>query len=1024
MFKRFGFLAVSMIILAALLMTGCKEPAARAKKPKVTLEVSFVNPITEVQRGKSQLYIVSISSSDGNDGGIKWELDNYSGNKSTITKNENSDENATLFVHEDETDDTLTIKAVSTRDAKSFDTVTVKLTDSPPPIVTNVQITRPIQADLKVYKGLTLKFEAYVIAESGADETLIWSVSENTSQKTKIDTNGLLTVDALEEASFVTVTVTAKTNSEAASSAEVEILSLPAIRVIEIEPGTTSVVRGEEFEFKFTPTDYDPGAAITEVDWTLEGNNCDPGCGKTTTITAGILKVCANEKASTITVTVRSKTHPAAFDTATVNIINPFIILARANHSVFVAPGAYLTFGSTLNFADYITPRPEQVIWEVTGSVSGASMFNQENARLNVSAAETAQTLTVTARSVNYANIVSEPIMVTVLHDVSLASAAYVDSTFTWGLPGETMQKDTDGTFTGSVTVTADKEAIFAFNINGSTVRNDVSWLGASAEEERIVLANLGDENELAHFNGDSVRSWRLEAPGIYEITISPHTMRMDVQNALVPRLATPSKPGFSNTGAATWTPLADETNVSGYTVRLYKQSDPDNHYDFVHITDGTTTYNFMPKMIDPDGYFVTVRADGDNVLSSNSRESEHSDTQTVRARTPVTVLNWSGTTAEWGAVNGADTTGTGYRVTLYRGLSQVASHTTTNTQYSFASDIGTVNGSYTFTVTALGDNTTLIRDAVQSGHSDADFKLFNVWFFDTTNNALTPMTSNSGAFSFEHEFTGTGEFKFALHQTNHDYFGPVSTGIYPAGTYDIIHSTNENSPMWRVNSGYYVLKLEKTAVISDRWKLLIEKPVVVTTVDFESHSAVTRGLPHTFTPKLTGTNVNDAIIRWTVTGTSAVTSSFGSGAARNELTVGASEANTQLTITLYAKESSDGVEKSAVKTVTVRNPPQEGNVNINLTIQRHDGDFVLAGLPGSAPSISKSGDGQLTLTVTPQTGQSGFNWKVDDKVPVTGTSITLRAVDYSIGTHTVLLYATIDGIVWSLDPIKFTVIQ
>jgi len=1020
MIKKCSLLIITVMFLAAFFIMGCKEPSDPVKKPKLTIDVSFVNPVIEVQRGKTQLYVVSISSSDGKEGGIKWELSNYPGNKSTLTKDANSDESATLFVHQDETEKTLTIKVTSTRDAKKFDTVTVTLRDTPPPKVTNVQITRPIQADLKVYKGLTLQFEAYVIAEPDADETLIWSVSENTSQNTKIDANGLLTVDANEAASFVTVTATARTNSEATSSAEVEILSLPAVRVIEIEPRTTSVVRGEEFEFKFTPTEYDPGAAITEVDWIVSGNSCDPGCGKTTTITAGILNVCANEKASTITVTVRSKTHPDAFDTATVNIINPFIIMARANYSVFVAPGAYLTFGSTLNFADYVDPRPEPVIWEVTGSVSGASTFVQESARLNVGAAETAQTLTVTARSVNYANIVSEPITITVLHNVSLASAAYVDDKFTWELPGETMQKDADGTFTGSVTVTAGSEAIFAFNINGSTVRNEVSWLGASAEEERIVLANLGDENELAHFNGDSVRSWRLETPGIYEITIWPHTMRMDVQNADVPRLATPSKPGFSNVGVATWTPLADGTNVSGYTVRLYKQSAPDNPYENVHIIDGTTTYNFLPKMIEPDGYFVRVRADGDGVLSSNSYESVPSDTQTVRARTPVTVLNWNGTTAEWGAVNGADTTGTGYRVTLYRGLSQVVSHTTTNTQYSFASDIGTTNGSYTFTVTALGDSNTLIRDAVQSIHSAADFKLFNVWFFDTANNILAPMTPNNGAFSFDHEFTGSGAFKFALHQANHDYFGPISTGIYPAGTYEITHSTSEYSPVWQVNSGYYVLKLEKTAVVSDHWKLLIEKPVVVTNVDFESHSAVTRGDKYTFTPKLTGTNVNDAIIRWTVTGTSAVTSSF----AGNELTVGASEANTQLTITLYAKESNDGVEKSAAKTVTVRNRPQEGNVNINLTIQRHDGDFVLAGLPTSTPSISRTNDDQITLTVTPQTGQSDFKWKVDDKIPVPGLSITLRAMEYTIGTHTVLLYATIDGIVWSLDPIKFTVIQ
>ena len=105
------------------------------------------------------------------------------------------------------------------------------------PMVTAVEIT-PQEAS--VQKGRTQQFTAVVAGTGDYDKTVIWTVSDNTSNGTTI-LDGLLTVAADETAKTLTVTATANGDPTKSASAQVTVTEVPVEKFsLTVENGTGS----------------------------------------------------------------------------------------------------------------------------------------------------------------------------------------------------------------------------------------------------------------------------------------------------------------------------------------------------------------------------------------------------------------------------------------------------------------------------------------------------------------------------------------------------------------------------------------------------------------------------------------------------------------------------------------------------------------------------------------------------------------------------------------------------------------
>ena len=977
-----------------------------------------------VKGGAGITYTAEITTFDGSDGGgVNWELNSVI---SALTEDPANNLKAVLHVSANETASSLTVKAASKLDPQLFKTITVSLLDDTPLAVYSVELD---VNQTTVTKGETFEFTYYIDAEEGASYDIDWDVTGNTSSGTTVVNEmgsqhkpvGLLTVDLNENATEIKVKIIVKPRAAdpLTDTATVTIKALPVVTGIELtHDDRLEVTRGNSKTFG-VKVDAETGAD-TSVLWDVQGKN-----NQQTSINNGILFVSEAETAKTLTVIVKSKTNAAIQDSVTVNILNPFSIVITAGNSVFSGPGGYLAFNAKIN--DHTLGENEadsdEITWEVTGSAqTGASSFVQGNpGRLNIGAAETAGVLTVKAKSAltDYTDIVSNEIEIRVLQDLHYA----VNSGDAWTISDSMTKQTGNGTFVHEVTVSG--ETIFRLNLNGKTAENG-QWFGPETGEtnKNVDL----DDNYMEYFEGNQPEAWALPGAGKYRLTVTPHELKMHVYKQGVEPLNAPAAPHLNSAGIVTWTGLNDETYVTGYTLELFKNDIPLRDSEVTVNKGQAYNYNYLTMMRE-DGlgaYTVKVKALSDNIHSAASPYSASSEAQTVKRRDHASNLSWSGNNASWTA---SSDPGVGYKVTLYRDGELVReTETVTGLSYDFTNDIGSVNGSYTFRVLSLGDNA-LIMDSELSEPSAANFKLLKVWLVDSRDNytAAVPMTLESGKFvwnkNLDVRFEGAVDFRFRLSENHPDFFVP-STGLvigHETASYDMIRITADTPNSWRAPMGSYIFTIE---MVGGEWKLRTERPVIVTNVSLTDVPAfVTSRSVNTEYPigiTLEGINTDAAIIRWEVEGTNA--SYFGEGIRGNTLTVTPNEKSNALTIKLWwVKTGGDELLKTLAP-ITVN---KTGSVKINYTVQVPDhGGANLIGVPNGSLTISKSAKGSVTLTVTPKDGQTGFEWIVSGGERITGTSITLNAADYGIGSYYVRLIATINGKPWSSNQIVFTVIQ
>ena len=200
------------------------EPA----KPS-NVKVSVTPTEATVKQEESKQFSVTVTGDNLTDKSVTWSVQ---GAKSANTK---IDANGNLTVGSDESAEKISVVAVSKADNTASATATVtiekKVTEpenepeqKPDPVKpTNVKVSISPAEKVSVKQGESAKFTATVSGENVTDKSVIWNVKDAKSSKTKIATDGTLTVGSDESAEKLTVEAVSVTDNTASATVSVSI---------------------------------------------------------------------------------------------------------------------------------------------------------------------------------------------------------------------------------------------------------------------------------------------------------------------------------------------------------------------------------------------------------------------------------------------------------------------------------------------------------------------------------------------------------------------------------------------------------------------------------------------------------------------------------------------------------------------------------------------------------------------------------------------------------------------------------
>lgn len=172
-------------------------PIGTASTEKIVTTVTISENDLALEKGGTHTFGGQVSGTVS-DNSIDWSVEGALSNDTTI------DENGKLFIGEDESAETLTVKASAHADHTKFAAITVTVLEEAP-YIKSVSVNS-IQSEL--YTGQTMEFTATVTGTQ-TDKSVIWSVEGNTSPNTTITNTGFLKVGADEMAETLTVKATA-----------------------------------------------------------------------------------------------------------------------------------------------------------------------------------------------------------------------------------------------------------------------------------------------------------------------------------------------------------------------------------------------------------------------------------------------------------------------------------------------------------------------------------------------------------------------------------------------------------------------------------------------------------------------------------------------------------------------------------------------------------------------------------------------------------------------------------------------
>ena len=434
----------------------------------------------------------------------------------------------TLGVASTETAGTLRLRAIPTIDPSRYAEVIITVQAG---TVTGVTVT---PTNVVVIRGETQQFNA-IVGGTAAD-TVTWSVTEQHNDGTTINENGLLTVNAGETASSLTVTATSTVNTSFSSSISVGLISIAEITNVWLTlqtDGTWSLpgyqmIRNSNV---FTWSGEVPNAV----------NNFRFGLSDAANRNwlAPMYSTHAVLEASGNAVSVFSGNitqswilpGPATYDfsldisSMTLNIVRPASVVdtVTVNAPNFLTRGSHHDFTATLTGVNAIF---EPIIWEVIGATEENTRFGTGAYanRLTISLDETANTLTVraTAGGVTSADAVIE------VRDRQIWLLGNPAANG-WTKPGDLMIREGE-VFVWTGTMGSGLN-YFRFNLSSLEEIPEGNWFRVwFAPSANGVPAVIGAEgNQMMLVETDANFTWTVQGPGSFRVVVNPASMMMFV---------------------------------------------------------------------------------------------------------------------------------------------------------------------------------------------------------------------------------------------------------------------------------------------------------------------------------------------------------------------------------------------------------------------------------------------------------------------------------------------------------------
>lgn len=272
-------------------------------------DITITSEKSEVDLGETVQLAAEINGTNNPDTSVTWELSGNNSENTILT------EDGKLTIGSDETASSVEVMATSNYDLtkNGTKTITVKL-----PSITSVAIT-PNTAEVQI--GKSIQLEATVEGENNPDTTIKWSVSGNTSTRTKVS-NGKLTIGENETATTITVTATSKFDTSKKGTVTITIVqeeqpvtpTTPVVTSITVTPATAEVEKGNTVTL--TATVQGSNNPDTSVTWSVSGNSSS----NTRISNEGVLTVGSDETANTLTIKATSNADNTKDATATITV--------------------------------------------------------------------------------------------------------------------------------------------------------------------------------------------------------------------------------------------------------------------------------------------------------------------------------------------------------------------------------------------------------------------------------------------------------------------------------------------------------------------------------------------------------------------------------------------------------------------------------------------------------------------------------------------------------------------------------
>jgi len=369
---------VFVLIVIITIMVSCSDPTT----PPTVTGVEVSPSATTVLKGSTIQFTATVKGNNKPSQDVIWSI---MGDKSSNTSiNEKS---GLLFIATDETTDILTITATSSINKTKTGVAIVTI-----PQVTSVDVN---PANISVNKGQTQQFTSVVNGSDGISPLVTWTVIDNESIITHINTDGLLTIDVEETATTLTVRATSSFDTNQSGISIVTVTDLmQTVTDVVISPATATILKGQSQQFEVVVNgNNNPPQAVT---WDVTG-----GLVNNTSINSnGLLFVADDESAETLTVTATSTFDDTKSSTATVTVTDTETIPSVTG--VVVSPAeTTIVKGQTQQFDAVVEGNnfpPQTVTWAVNGG-SSSDTFISLSGLLTVAENETVDSVTVIATS-------------------------------------------------------------------------------------------------------------------------------------------------------------------------------------------------------------------------------------------------------------------------------------------------------------------------------------------------------------------------------------------------------------------------------------------------------------------------------------------------------------------------------------------------------------------------------------------------------------------------------------------------